>query len=297
MDLLHLVDRLEELVAGSQKMPIGGRAIVDRRRLFDLIDQMRVAIPDEVREAQRIVEQREELQRESEEEARMIVARAEEQAARLVDEHQVTISARVHADEVAAEAGRRLEERITEANEEIQQRLGSSRTVSTQQMTAADEYAGELLRRLERQLQAFVRSVQAGLQQIADVPRPPAAEDAGAISAGETPPALEGLDAAEAGSDEPSPLARLRPVDPTDRGETAGGADESPADAPVELTDLLHPVGGEAARGGPSGAGAAGEDVIDDFSLPGLDDEPGLKGEDGGDEAERPERPEHDGQR
>ena len=49
MDLLHLVDRLEELVAGAQRMPIGSRAIVDRRRLLDIVDQMRVAIPDEVR--------------------------------------------------------------------------------------------------------------------------------------------------------------------------------------------------------------------------------------------------------
>ena len=40
MDLLHLVDRLEELIAEAQKMPIGNRVIIDRRRLLDMIDQM-----------------------------------------------------------------------------------------------------------------------------------------------------------------------------------------------------------------------------------------------------------------
>ena len=61
MDLLHLVDRLEDLVASAQKMPIGNRAIIDRRRLLDLVDQMRVAIPQEVREAQGLVAQRDTL--------------------------------------------------------------------------------------------------------------------------------------------------------------------------------------------------------------------------------------------
>ena len=78
MDLLHLVDRLEELVGSAQKMPIGSRAIVDRRRILDIVDQMRVAVPQEVRDAQEMVTQRDELYREAEEEARLILARAEE---------------------------------------------------------------------------------------------------------------------------------------------------------------------------------------------------------------------------
>ncbi len=82
MDLLHLVDRLEELVGSAQKMPIGSRAIVDRRRILDIVDQMRVAVPQEVRDAQEMVTQRDELYREAEEEARLIIARAEERAAR-----------------------------------------------------------------------------------------------------------------------------------------------------------------------------------------------------------------------
>ena len=110
MDLLYLVDRLEELVAGAQRMPIGGRAIVDRRRLLDLIDQMRVAIPDEVRQASEIVAQTSAIRRDSEEEARLIVARAEEQTARLLDEHHVTRSARLRAEEIAENAERQLDD-------------------------------------------------------------------------------------------------------------------------------------------------------------------------------------------
>lgn len=280
MDLLHVVDRLEELVAGSQKMPIGGRAIVDRRRLFELIDQMRVAIPEEVHEAQRMVERRDELRREAEEEARMIVARAEEQAARLVDEHEVTLRAGARADEVAEQADQRLEARIVEANAEIQERVSSSRGVASQQMAAADEYADELLRRLERQLQAFVRSVQAGLEQIEAGPRRAGGPEAGAAAGDPDTDAPDARDAGDAPGDEVRPPLPLRPVDPaTDGDDSAGG----------ELTDLLHPRSGETAPGGPPEESKTAEDVIDDFTLPGLDDEPARRTEKAGDGEQRTE--------
>ena len=86
MDLLHLVDRLEELVASAQKMPIGNRAILDRRRLLDVVDQMRIAVPQEVREAQDIVAHRDSIRREAEEEGRILLAQAEERASRLVEQ-------------------------------------------------------------------------------------------------------------------------------------------------------------------------------------------------------------------
>ena len=176
MDLLHLVDRLEELVASAQKMPIGSRAIIDRRRLLDIVDQMRVAIPSEVREAQELVARRDELERAAEEEARLTEARAEERAQRLVDEHVIVADARRRAEEIAQQSEARLEQRIVEANADIEVRIQESRRLAKQQMTAADEYAHELLVRLERQLQAFVRSVKSGISQLKPEQEAPPAE-------------------------------------------------------------------------------------------------------------------------
>lgn len=166
MDLLHLVDRLEELVAGAQKMPIGNRAILDRRRLLDVVDQMRIAVPQEVREAQDIVAHREAIRREAEEEGRILLAQAEERAARLVEQHEITTAARRRAEEIATESEARLEERIAEANADIQQRIQESRQIAREQMAAADDYARELLLRLQRQLEAFVSSVRNGVEQL-----------------------------------------------------------------------------------------------------------------------------------
>ena len=171
MDLLHLVDRIEELLATAQKMPIGNRAIIDRRRMLDIIDQMRIAIPHEVREAQEIVARRDHVLREAEEDRRLIEAQAQERASRMVESHEISLAARARAEEIAREAERRLQDRIDEANSDISQRIDESRSIAREQMRAADEYARDLLERLERQLGTFTKSVRAGIDQLEPTPQ------------------------------------------------------------------------------------------------------------------------------
>ena len=261
MDLLHLVDRLEELVASAQRMPIGSRAIVDRRRLLDIIDQMRVAIPDEVRQAREIVAQSESLRRDAEEESTLVVARAQERATALVEEHHVTRAARLRAEELAADAERRIEERTAAANEDIERRLAESRRLAEQQMSAADSYAQELLSRLDRQLDAFQRSVRSGLDQLTqpvdDLDRPQtdaerAAELADAVlaAAGAAPRSLdEAVRRMEADDElhDPPLRADLGELVTRARHEEQGDAFAAPMPPPEP-------------------------GVIDDFSMPALDD-------------------------
>ncbi len=287
MDLLHLVDRFEELVATAQKMPIGSRVIMDRRRLLDIVDQMRVVIPQEVREARDIVERRDELKRAAEEDARMIVARAEEQAVRLIDEHAVTIAAREHAESVAAEAQARLAERIGEANEDIQQRLAESRRLANEQMAEADSYSTELLQRLETQLEAFVRSVRVGLSQLEPARPQATAEPAERDAAGAPPQQAEQPDAVAAAEASTQPPAPAIPLASIVGLEGAAVVETPPAAEPVSIH-----ASGSGARGvtdelenllvrTPSNGGAVRFDedavVIDDFAKPRLDDEGGRK--------------------
>lgn len=248
MDLLHLVDRLEELVGSAQKMPIGSRAIVDRRRILDIVDQMRVAVPQEVRDAQDMVTHRDDLYREAEEEARLIIARAEERASRLVEQNELTIAARARAEEIARQTEARIEERLAAANEEIEQRVQDSRRVADQQMEGADEYARQLLTRLEAQLQAFVRSVQSGISQL-QAPASPA--DA------YRPPATGAADADGYDDDD---------LDDADASRSEYEPDELDGD---ELEDLLDRPEDELEM--PEDDAAPG--VIDDFAMPQLDDE------------------------
>ena len=86
MDVLHLIDRLEELVAEARRMPIGQGVVVDRRRILELVDQMRSAVPWEVKQAQEIVAEKEALLEEARREGEGIIARAEMDAQAKLDD-------------------------------------------------------------------------------------------------------------------------------------------------------------------------------------------------------------------
>jgi len=254
MDLLYLIDRLEEQVAGAQRMPLGNRAVVDRRALLDTIDQLRVAVPNEVREAREIVAEMDAIRRNTEEEARLMLARAEEQAASLVDDHKVTRAARERAAEIVAEGETRAEERSEGANAEMADRIEESRAVARQQMAAADEYARRLLTKLDHQLQSFQRSVQSGLDQLTEEP----AE--GAMQPTVTPGQMDAF-LADAGAAPRSLLEAAR--------RELGDRDASAADP-------IHFAGAPAAEAAPEADPPPvepEEGVIDDFSMPPLDDE------------------------
>lgn len=263
MDLLHLVDRLEELVATAQKMPIGSRAIVDRRRMLDIVDQMRIAIPEEVRQAQEMVEQREAIRRRAEEEAGVIIARAEQHAARIVEAHEITVAARARAEEIARQAEARLQERIEEANRDIQDRIADSRQLAEEQMNAADDYARELLQRLARQLNAFVRSVETGISQLE--PAQPAGRETDARPSYD---ADEDYDTDEGYGE---PRAEGGAMSEYDQPS----ASQHPLEEATNLLSQRAPHGRAVPDPQTVGARARGEDAdIDDFEMPELDDDP-----------------------
>ena len=166
----------------------------------------------------------------------------------------------MRAEEITQEAELRAEERLAEVNAEIQGRIGESRRFSEQQMAAADDYALELLARLDQQLEAFRQSVRAGLDQLE---APPAAGEAPAEGRRE-------------GSRRAMPAT---PAGGAGNGNGNGnGNGHGRGHAPARersrsaLGTLMGPDAEAAADGEPH---VTDEGVIDDFAMPALDDQPG----------------------
>jgi cell division septum initiation protein DivIVA len=104
MDILHLVDRLEEIVKGSTQLPFSGMRLVDERRIWPLLDQMRISIPDEVRRAERVIRERERTIAQAQEEAERVVALARSEAAQLTAEHAIAQAAEARATSIREQA-------------------------------------------------------------------------------------------------------------------------------------------------------------------------------------------------
>ena len=52
MDILNVIDRLESLMTTSKSVPVSGNIIVDKKKVMELVDQLRFAIPQEVKAAE-----------------------------------------------------------------------------------------------------------------------------------------------------------------------------------------------------------------------------------------------------
>lgn len=166
MDLLYLVDQLEELVGSAKKMPLGNRLMISNDRILEILDELRIAIPNDVREAEELINNKASIIRTAGEEAKLLLSTAESKASNLMEEHEIVQNARLKADQIIQQGENNLKDRINQANQQIQKRIEDSRILAQQEMGAAYNYAKQLLERLDRQLQAFVSSVHGGLEQL-----------------------------------------------------------------------------------------------------------------------------------
>ncbi len=103
-DILYLVDRLEELVGMGKRVPLSNRVMVEEEEFLSLVDQLRVAVPNEIKQAQRVIKERERIIGEAQDEARSIVKAAQDRAELLLSQHGVLAEARVRGEEILRRA-------------------------------------------------------------------------------------------------------------------------------------------------------------------------------------------------
>lgn len=137
MELEILLNRLEALVADSPRLPLTGKVLVDAQEILSLVRDLRLTLPDDVREAQRLLDERQSIMEEAREEAAAALSRAENQAGRLVDESTVLLEAQEKAENLVAESER----------------------VAREIRLRAREYADETLERLQGQLERMLETL------------------------------------------------------------------------------------------------------------------------------------------
>jgi hypothetical protein len=154
MDILHLIDRLEEILNESRPLPFTHNVILDEDRVLDLIDQMRVAIPEEVKKAQQVLAQRDRILAQAQEEANRTLALARDKSEQMIERDSIVQAAQARADDMA--------------NQEL------SKLEQTKQ--DADEYVLESLTRLELELDRLITQVRNGITSLQAEKQQPAKE-------------------------------------------------------------------------------------------------------------------------
>lgn len=100
MEVLELIDMLEDVVDKAGGIPLIGKAIIDRDELLDLIEEIRINLPDDLKQAKWVKDERQRILDDANKEAATIIKLAEEKMASLIDDHEITQRAQAQASEI-----------------------------------------------------------------------------------------------------------------------------------------------------------------------------------------------------
>ncbi len=152
MDILNLVDRLEELFNESRPIPLTNNVVVDEDRMLDLIDQMRVAIPEEVKKSQKLLAERDRTLAQAQEEAKRTIQLARDKSEGLVERDSIVAASESRADQILEQA--QLDAEATRKE--------------------ADDYVLESLTSLEMEMERLLNQVRNGIRSIMQQQEAPA---------------------------------------------------------------------------------------------------------------------------
>lgn len=144
MDILQLVDKLEALVNKGRHMPLTASILVNEDEILEVIDQLRIAVPEEVKSARRVQQER-----------TRILGEAQDEADRVIEDARKRIGTMIDQDEFVQTAHSRAEQILRQAEEQaVAMRQG------------ADDYVAQVLTQLDEQLAEAQRVVRNGLASV-----------------------------------------------------------------------------------------------------------------------------------
>lgn len=146
MDILHLVDRLEELFNQSRPIPLTRSVIVDEDRFLEIIDQMRISIPEEVKKAQSLESQKDRIIAQAQEEANRTITLAQQKGDNLLTRDTIVMAGQTRAEQI-----------IEQARNDASTMRGD-----------ADQYVVDSLESLENELTRLLNQARNGINKLRD---------------------------------------------------------------------------------------------------------------------------------
>jgi len=166
MDILYLVDRLENLISSSGRVPLINRVLIKEAEILNIIDQMRIAIPEEIKQARRIIQEKERL-----------LAQAQADAKNIQNRARGEVEKAMNREGLLQAAEERSQEMMRLATEQAQMIMRRTEEQTEQLKIDADNYTTETLRNLrehlmsiETEIERTVLSIEKGLETLDDRP-------------------------------------------------------------------------------------------------------------------------------
>ena len=108
MEILSILESLENIVEKSVSVPFSGKCMIDKEEILEIIKEIRLKLPDDIKQAKWVKEERQRILLEAQKEANEIIKDAENQISSLVDEHEITKKAYEQSNDIVSNAKKML---------------------------------------------------------------------------------------------------------------------------------------------------------------------------------------------
>lgn len=102
--ILQLLEVIEDILDGSSTLPFTGKVMVDKDELYEIITDIRLKLPNEIKQSKWVIEERNKILIDAQKEAENILKDADEKISKLVDENEITKRAYEQAEEIIESA-------------------------------------------------------------------------------------------------------------------------------------------------------------------------------------------------
>jgi hypothetical protein len=154
MNIHEAIDRLEYLIAHSRQIPLTRTVVIDQEEALACIDDLRLSLPDEIKQARWTLQEQQRLISEAQAEAARTVTRAGERAQTMIGQHEL----------------------VKRAEKQAEQMLRETAAKADETRRAADRYAWDVMQSLESQLLRTVATVKKGVEALRTPPVKPGKE-------------------------------------------------------------------------------------------------------------------------
>ena len=100
MEVLGVLELLEELIEKAKSVPMSSKCVVDREEVLEMVKEIRMKLPEDIKQAKWLKDERQRILAEAQSEAENMVKEAEGQIAKMVDENEITQKAYVEAENI-----------------------------------------------------------------------------------------------------------------------------------------------------------------------------------------------------
>lgn len=143
MLLMTMLENLEKELENAKNVPLSSKKMIDIDEFLGIIDNMKVAIPDEIKQSKLVLEREAYILEDAKRNAGLIVAEAEKTAKAMIDEHEI----------------------VQQATEKAEEIMESARSNAQDIRDGAMNYAGDILRHIESDVSKYLETIRENLSE------------------------------------------------------------------------------------------------------------------------------------